>query len=227
MSNFTVAICFIIVTIILWVYYLQFYKICTDYKIFADDLQDHSFLKTGDLILFKAYNNFNSIFHGSYYGHIGVVYILNGIPMLFEANGIENVPLKEHHPKNGIFLTPLVDRIKKYKGRCFWKPLNKHLSPNVIYDFGNFIQYCLEHLEYDYSVISGGIKRWFGMTKCGKGTDCGQIVFLSIIKLGLLSIDEYNTPRLHHLRYVCNITNLLNGFKYFPLVEVIDHPFAD
>lgn len=227
MTKLGVFVGLFILVIVLWVYYLQFYKVSTDYKIFADDLINHQFLKTGDMILFKAYNNFNSIFHGSYYGHVGIVYILAGTPMLFEANGIERVSLREHHSKRGVYSTPLVDRIKKYKGRCFWKPLNRSLDEHAIQDFDNFVQYCLGNLEYDYAVVSGGFKRWLGLAKCGKSTDCGQIAFLSLIKLGLLPVEEYDTPRLHHLKYVCNLEALIDGYKYMPLVEVIDHPFAD
>jgi hypothetical protein len=206
---------------------MQFHRIQTEYSIFADDLPNCP-IKTGDIILFKAYNNFNSIFHGSYFGHIGVVYIdKNNNPMLFEANGIEKVPLRDHHSKRGVFLTPLIDRIKKYKGRCFWKPLNRSVSPDVLDGFKEFVQFSLTNLEYDYSVITGGIKRMLGLSKCGLGTDCGQIVFLSLIKLGLINVAEYDVPRLHHLRYVCNVTDLQNGYCYLPLVEIIDHPFAD
>ncbi len=226
MSKISIFACISIVFIIIWIYYLQFHRISTEYRIFADDLLDHTFLKTGDLILFKAYNNFNSIFHGSYFGHVGVVYMLNDTPMLFEANGIERIPLKDHHSKRGVFLTPLIERIKKYKGRCFWKPLNDSINPTVIKDFAEFINYALSHLEYDYSVVTGGVKRWLGISKCGKGTDCGQIAFLSLIKLGLLPYDEYDKPRLHHLKYVCNVEQLQFDYKYLPLVEVIDHPFA-
>jgi len=215
-----------VVIIILWVYCMQFHKITTEYRIFVDDLPSHTLFKTGDLILFKAYNNFNSIFHGSYFGHIGVVYIQDGIPMLFEANGIERVPLRDHHSKRGVFLTPLLDRIKKYKGRCFWKPLNNAIDPEIINGFADFIKYSLNYFEYDYNVITGGVKRMLGISKCGHGTDCGQIVFLSLIKLGLLDIKEYDKPRLHHLRYVCNVTKLQNDYTYLPLIEVIDHPFA-
>ena len=204
---------------------MQFHKISTEHRIFADDLNS-SVLKTGDLILFKAYNNFNSIFTGSYFGHVGVVYILDDIPMLFEANGIEQTPLRAYHSKRGIFLTPLIDRIKKYKGRCFLKPLNKNISPKIIAGFTEFIQYSLTHFEYNYNLVTGCIKRMLGISKCGLGTDCGQITFLSLIKLGLLDQSEYDTPRLHHLLYTCNITNLQNGYKYLPLIEVIDHPFA-
>jgi hypothetical protein len=211
--------------VILWVYYMQFYKIATEYTIFADDLKTG--LKTGDMILFKAYNNFNSIFHGSYFGHVGIVYIdKSGIPLIFEANGLESVPLREHHSKSGIFLTPLIDRIKKYKGRCFIKPLDKPISSEIIEEFEDFMEYGLKNFKYDYNLVSGCIKRALGITTCGKGTDCGQLVFLSLLKLKLLDMIELETPRLHHLRYVCNVTNLQNSYKYLPLVEVIDHPFA-
>jgi len=215
----------IIVLIVIWIYCMQFHKIQTEHKIFADEIGP--LLKTGDLILFKAYNNFNSIFHGSYFGHIGVVVIENGVPMLFEANGIERVPLMDHHSRRGIFLTPLADRIKKYKGRCFWKPLNLDLPQDVINEFRVFVQECLESFEYDYSVIMGGIRRGLGISRCNSKTDCGQIVFLSLIKLGLIPIKEFDTPRLHHLRYVCSIKELTDPYKYLDLIEVIDHPFAE
>ena len=217
----------LIVFVILWIYYLQYYKITTNEKIFTDDLISSGFLKTGDLILFKAYNNFNSIFHGSYFGHIGMVFInKDGIPMLFEANGIERVPLLDHHSRHGIFLTPLADRIKKYKGRCFWKPLNHSIDKEIIDGFCEFIDYCLDSFIYDYAVVSGGIDRGLGLKKCGKGTDCGQIIFLSLIKLGLIPIEEYDVCRFHHLKYVCNIAELMDDYKYLELIEIIEHPFA-
>lgn len=227
MSKLDIFTCITIIFIIVWIYYLQFHRISTEHTIFADDLEKHQFLKTGDLIVFKAYNNFNSIFHGSYFGHVGIVYIApNGVPLLFEANGIERVPLRDHHPKNGVFLTPLIDRIKKYKGRCFWKPLNEYVAEDSVSNFIEFINYSLDNLHYNYSVITGAIKRWLGISKCDKGTDCGQIVFLSLIKLGLLPEQEYDIPRLHHLKFVCNVEELQHNYKYLPLIEIIDHPFA-
>lgn len=228
MTKTSILFGLVLLAIIIWVYSMQFYRITTDYQIFADDLEKHSFLKTGDLILFKAYDNFYPVLHGSYFGHVGIVYFQDGIPMLFEANGIESTPLKVHHSKRGVFLTPLCDRIKKYKGRCFWKPLNRPLPDSTVDDFEDFIQYCISNLKYDYSVISGGFERWFGLARCGKGkgTDCGQITFLSLIKLGLLPVKEYDTPRLHHLKYVCELSKLQNNYQFMPLVEVIDHPFA-
>jgi len=152
----------IIVVLIIYIYVIQYHKGTYD-KIFNDDLINSGLLKTGDIICFKAYNNFNSIFIGSYYGHMGIVYIdpddPKKTPMLFEANGIEHAPLKEHHSKDGIYLTELEGRIAKYKGRCFWKPLNRPLSEGAVRDFKSFIDYCLNKMSYDYNVFQAALKK--------------------------------------------------------------------
>ena len=58
---------------------------------YDDDLK-HKF-KTGDIILFHALDNINPIFIGTYFGHIGIVYIHNGEPYLFEAAATKNMYL--------------------------------------------------------------------------------------------------------------------------------------
>jgi hypothetical protein len=193
--------------------------------LFLDDIINSKLLKTGDLIVFKAFNNFNSIYTSSYFGHIGIVYVENGIPMLFEANGIEHTPLKSHHSTHGIFLTPLADRIKKYKGRCFWKPLKFALTSDIQLQFYDFIQYALNNMYYEYNVISDGIKKGLGLEKCTNKTNCGQIVFLALLKMQLLDIAEYNTMTFNHLKKMTNIKKLKNN-EYLNLIEFIDHPFA-
>lgn len=228
MKKLITALC--IILIFYWIYSMQYYRISTEHQIFIDDLVDSKMLKTGDLILFKAYNNFNSIFHGSYFGHIGIIYIdpndTSNTPMLFEANGIEHVPLREHHPKNGIFLTPLADRVKKYKGRCFLKPLAYPITDkHIINGFIDFINFCMKNFEYEYKVFSNSLKKLLGVKKCDNKTDCGQIVFLSLIKLGLVDMSEYDKPIMHHLLYVTGVKELKNNY-YLDLIEVIDHPFA-
>jgi hypothetical protein len=197
--------------------------------IFVDDLIESNALKTGDIILFKAYNNFNSIFHGGYFGHIGMVWIdpddKSAEPYLFEANGIERVPLKPYHNPKGIFLTKLADRIKKYKGMIYLKQLNKPLALSTISDFKNFINYCLENMEYNYAVGSSGIKKGLSLERCTRKTNCGEIMFLSLIKLGLIDIELYDTRIFHHLNYVAKLQDLLKGYRYLDLIEIVDHPF--
>lgn len=215
----------VIILLLIWYIYTIQYSNTNYPKFFLDDI--NPLFKTGDIILFKASNNFNSIFINSYYGHIGIIYVgVDGIPMIFEANGIEHMPLREHHPKTGIFLTPAVDRIKKYKGRCYLKQLDTPLDTHATADFKTFIDYCLNNFKYDTKVISSGLKKYFGYKKCDSETNCGDLVFLSLIKLGLLPIEEYDNPRLHHLKYVAGLTKL-NGNSYTEPVEIIDHPFAE
>lgn len=218
----------LICAIFVWIYFMQYHKIKTHIQVFTDDFIQLPMLKTGDLILFKAYNNFNSIIHGSYFGHVGIIYVdeETKIPYLFEANGVEKMPLLPHHNKNGIFLTPVADRIKKYKGRCFYKPLNKKISPDVIDAFSTFIKYSLENMSYDYEIFKGGLRRKFLGYKCNKKTDCGQLVFLSLVKLQLLPLSYYEISCANYLKYVCELTSLDNDYKYMDLIEVIEHPFA-
>lgn len=223
MSNATISV--LIIIIIVYVYTLQ-YAPTGNHKVFLDDIQ-HGF-KTGDIILFKAYNNFNSLKHTSYYGHVGIVYVGDdGIPMLFEANGIDHMPLMEHHDKTGMFFTPLIDRIKKYKGIICWKILSEPIDAETECDFRYFIDYCMNNMKYDMGIKSSALKKYLGISRCNLGTNCGELVFLSLIKLGLISPDEYDVPRLHYLKYIVNIKHLQNGYRYLDPLEIIDHPFAE
>lgn len=216
----------IIIMLLVWYVYTLQYSPIGKPKVFLDDVLDN--FKTGDIILFKAYNNFNSLMHTSYYGHIGIIYVGDdGIPMMFEANGIDRMPLKEHHAKTGMFFSPVADRIKKYKGQVCWKRLNIPVSDDTAASFREFIDYCLANMKYDMGVFSAGIKKYLGVKKCDLNTNCGDIVFLSLIKLGLLPTSEYDTPRLHHLKYVVSLEELASGYRYLDLIEIIDHPFAE
>jgi hypothetical protein len=147
--------------------------------------------------------------------------------MIFEANGIENVKLLPHHNKNGIFLTKAIDRIKKYKGRCFLKKLNKPILNCYIQDFNNFVNYALTNFYYDLKVLKSSFSRLFNLRRFNKGTDCSQLVFLSLIKLNLLPISEFDNNTTHILNLVCYIKDLSNGYKYGDFIEIIDHPFSD
>ena len=215
----------VIICIILWIYYFHYYKIQTDVKLFIDDAMYH--VKTGDLICFKAFNNFNSVFFGCYFGHVGVVYAPPGEePMLFEANGVEHMNLREHHPKSGMFLTPLADRLRKYKGICYWKPLEHPVSDDLERNYGKFINYCLDNFHYDTAVFKEAFKNGTGIAKCTKNTNCGQLTYLSLIKLGLLDISDYDNCYFHYLRFVCNIQELKNN-RYVDFIQLIDHPFRE
>lgn len=220
----------IIVLLSSYIWYIQ-YSPGTYDKVFLDDILRAGLIKSGDIVLFKAYDNFNSVFIGSYFGHMGIVYIdpddETNTPYLFEANGIEYMPLKDHHNTNGIFISKLRDRIQKYKGRVFLKSLNKNLSVECRSEFKQFIDYSIENMSYDTSVIKSSLKKWSGLERCTQKTNCGELVFLSLLKMGLIPMSEYDTPRLNHLKWVYNLSKLQNGYHYMYPVEIIDHPFHE
>jgi hypothetical protein len=229
-GNLNISVSIILVILIIYIYQIQYHQIVCD-QVFIDELISSNVLKTGDIILFKGANSFNAVFIGNYFTHCGVVYIdpddETRTPMIFEANGIENTPLKPHHNKLGMYLTPLADRAKKYKGRVFLKALNKDIPEETIRAYKDFIQYAIENMRYDRSVLSSGLRKGLGLEKCTLSTNCGEIAFLSIIKLRLIHLNKYDNSMFHHLKWVCNIEKLENGYEYLPLIEIVDHPFAE
>jgi hypothetical protein len=226
MTRGSIALGLVVFLLICYVYYIQFWPGYYE-KIHTDVLIGSGMLKTGDLILFKPYDNMRAVVTG-YFTHIGVVYVdpETQQPLMFEAMGIRGVPLMSHHSTTGIYLTPVRERIVKYKGRCFWKPLNMPVDPGLEAGFASFIKECQSDMEYEYRVVQSGLKKWLGAERCGKKTNCGEITLLSLIKLGLLSEDEYERPVMNHLRWMCNVTDLAGGYKYHDTMEVMTHPFA-
>jgi hypothetical protein len=215
----------ICIIFIVYLYNIQ-YKHIEYNTCFVDDIIDSGTLKTGDMVLFKAANNFNCVVIGCYFGHMGIVYVGDDNEVyIFESNGIEHMSLKPHHNERGIFISKLRDRVKKYKGRAFVKRLNKSVDPSLLPGFVDFMNYCLNNMYYDTKVIQSAFRKKFCGEKCHAGTNCGEIVFLSLIKLGLLSMDKYDWPIANHVKYMANITDLDYGYSYAEPLEMVDHPF--
>ncbi len=220
---FDYVVAYFVIFIIIYIWLIQ-YK---DYELETIQLDEAiKYMRTGDLILFKAYNNFNSVLTGMYYGHIGIVNIgEDGVPMLFEANRITNMNLLASQPQSGLFYTPLHKRLQKYKGRMYWKRLSgDEFDQEIILGFESFIHYALDNMQYCNNVFCDAIKKVCG-EYCGHDTNCGQLTFMSLIKLGLIDQDLYDKPIFRHLKWVYSLTDLEGGYSYEPLIEIIDHPF--
>lgn len=209
----------ILIIMLIYIYAMQFSYVDAS-TCFLDTITN---FKTGDIILFKACNNANAILIGNYYTHIGIIYVTNGIPYIFEACGIEYMPLKPHHNVRGIFLTPLLPRISKYKGTVYWKRLEHELSVDVCNSFKQFIDYAIENMYYNYSFTHNALSKLMG-EKYTLGTNCGELVLLSLIKLQLLPIESFDAACIHSLKLVSYL-ELVDNNKYLPLVKIIDHPF--
>jgi hypothetical protein len=184
--------------------------------------------KTGDMILFKAVDNYNAPMIASYYGHVGMVWIYpddpEKIPYIFEAANPTGFTLEDHHNPKGIYLSTLESRIKKYKGYSFYKELHYPITQDLCEEFEDFIDYCVVNMEYDSKIFSSGIRKGIFGEKLNNKTNCGEITFLSLIKLGLIDPEEYETKAFHHLRWVCSITDLKDNYYEEP-VKILCDPF--
>jgi hypothetical protein len=184
--------------------------------------------KTGDIILFKAIDNHNGPIIASYYGHIGIVWIYpddpEEIPYIFEAANPEGFTLDDHHSIKGIYLSTLESRIKKYKGYSFYKELHYPIEKKICVEFEDFIDHCVTNMEYDSHVFSSGIRKGLFGEKLNNKTNCGEITFLSLIKLGLIDTDKYEKKAFHHLRWVCSLTDLKDNYYEEP-VKILCDPF--
>lgn len=168
-------------------------------------------VKTGDLICFHSLDNVNSLFIGSYWTHIGIVYRAPGKePQLFEAFNYSRMPIYPKECDRGIVLCDLEHRLKTYRGFVVWRPLINPIDPKFIPGFENFIDYALKNMEYDTNVMRSGLAKIFLGEAPNTFTNCGEIVYLSMIKLGLLPY-KAGSFFTHYLRYVSSLTYIHNN----------------
>jgi hypothetical protein len=207
---------------IIFMYWFMVYK---DPNIMADLFERIKF-KTGDIIVFHAYDNINPMFIGSYWGHIGVVFVDPDDPykpMLFEAAMTDNMPHCPSYNKTGIMITNLKDRLEKYKGLVAFKELNVPIIDGLIRGFKEFIIYARSHMYYEKHVFQNGVAKKMGCV-FNHGTNCGELVFLSLVKLGLLPMSKLKDCIAHHLRYVASLTTLQNN-SYHETIRLNFNPF--
>lgn len=225
----SVAESLLIIVVILVVWFYIFTHSHPDLECESLDvlMRDKKF-KTGDIILFKAVDNYNAPMIASYYGHIGIVWVdpkdPTQTPYIFEAANPTNLVLEANQNPKGIYVSPLENRIKKYKGYTFYKELGHKINDDVCEEFERFIQYCVDHMEYETRVISNGIRKGLFGEKINNKVNCGEIVMLSLIKLDLLPNDAYEKRMFHHLRWMCSITDVRNNYYEEP-VKILYHPF--
>lgn len=182
--------------------------------------------KTGDMILFHAYDNINPVFIGSYWGHVGIVYkdpdTLNP-PLLFEAANTTDMKNCPDYNKHGIMITDLKKRLEKYPGKLACKILNRPINKGIIRGMFEFIAYARKYMYYNKNIFYNSIKKKKG-EKINNATNCGELVALSLIKLGLLPEKILGEKISHHLLYVANLTELQNNY-YFTPIELTFNPF--
>jgi hypothetical protein len=185
------------------------------------------YCKTGDLILFHGLDNYNSIFIGCYYTHMGIIYreTPTSRPYLFEAWNPKHEVMYPKEIKHGMAFTDLENRIESYRGYIFYKPLKYPIDNFKNEIFYEFIYWAMNNMKYNTKVISNGLNKLLFNDCLRLGTNCGEIVYLSLIKLGLLNLDRFYENRKHHLLWVSNLTKTDNDNCYLPIIYIWQNYF--
>ena len=204
---------------------------CED-KIYMEKLLDNNILKTGDIILFKSTDNLHSLIFGNYFTHIGMVIVdeilTNNKPYIFEAfnNKYSEIPHDREDEWNikyskGILFHPLDERLKRYRGYLYYKPLSKSITIKMHLKLINFVFYALNNMKYNKKIIKSILRKLFIKEKCNNLTNCGELIFLSLIHVNLIDNSLWNHNILHYLKWVCDLKRLKNSYVYNPIIEIV------
>ncbi len=201
----------ILIIILIWkIYVLQYY----DIDAININFEDIKF-KTGDIVLFKPYDNHYSLVFGSYFTHVGIIVVDNKVPMIFEANKNPIFPyIEENTNGRGIHYSLLKNRIENYAGKVYLKKINREFDSQRRELLFDFIKFAMEKMHYSNSIISNGVLSYFGLRHCRFDTDCGQILFLLLIKLNLISFHNYYLPKANYLYLLSKIKKLDDNYFY-------------
>jgi hypothetical protein len=214
----------IIIFIILIIWYWNFIHNHPKFpKIKYSDLNP----KTGDLVLFHGLDNMNAAFIGCYYTHIGIVYRESATsrPYIFEAWNQKHEILYPKEVSNGMAFVDLENRLNSYRGYVFYKPLAKPVSKQANLYLRDFINWAMNNMKYNPDVFRNGINKMLFNDPLRIGTNCGEIVYLSLIKLGLLNISKFKKNRRYHLRDMCYLINTDANNWYLPISYVWQNYF--
>jgi hypothetical protein len=198
-----------IVLIIIWIWYFHF----NDPTVEIAQFKDITF-NTGDILLFRSNDNMYPIFFGNYFSHVGVVYVdQEGVPMLFEA---VNKP-----EFAGVRCIQLIPFLMNLRGTVHIKQLEKRIDPEIISQFSDFIDHCCETMAYEKRVLSRSIINGLTNTPIQSKLNCGELCFLSLIKLELLPINWYkDNIMFHYLKFVSYIKDVQSN-RYLDMKRIV------
>lgn len=206
----------VIILIIIYIYSLKLSH--PDYKIVTyNDIKDK--VKSGDMILFVSLDTINQLYMGSYYTHVGIVYkeAPESTPLLVESFNPHRMPFYPEEAETGIVACDLEHRVNSYRGFVLYKELDEPITDHANADFKQFIEYAKENMEYDKNVVLGEIGKILFNSEFNTLTNCGQFTALILMKLRLISFNNFKKRQKHHLRWVTSLTKLKNNFYKTPV----------
>ena len=174
--------------------------------------------KTGDIVMFHSLDNFNSVFEASYFNHVAIVIVENGKKLILEAfmpSSLHNWTKPIYgNPEKGVVISDLENRLNSYRGYVFYKELIKPLSEEVQREFLDYAKWSVNYFEYEKRVVTNQLRKLLFNESLNRFTNCGEFVYLALVKLGLLNKRMLNENRKYHLKFVNSITHLNNnGYK--------------
>jgi hypothetical protein len=199
-----------VIVLMLWVW-----NMCLNhpsYTQFEYSEVEHKF-KTGDIILFHGLDNCVSIVIGCYYTHIGIIYVdADGQPYVLEAFNPQKMPYYPEANSSGIIMTPAARRLQTYRGYVFYKELEHPITDaGALATFARFIEFAHKNMFYECDVVSNGVAKLLFNDSLRLGTNCGELVYLSLIALGVLPSEEFDRNNKHHLLYLSNLRNVASN----------------
>ncbi len=213
---------FFLIAVIIVILILMFYLSSAPNAVTVDLNIMKSRVKSGDLVLFHAVDNMNSLFMFSYFTHVGIVYRpTTSDPMIFEVFETKKKYLSphEHIPANPeVILSDFTERVRRYKGYVYIKHLESPLTQLQTYLFSDFVEKSKKNLHYEYQVIGNSIKKLLGYMY-DSGTNCAEAVIRLLIRLDLLPTMILFDPPIHPMRFIAGCE--LTGNKYGRLHQVM------
>lgn len=207
--------------IFLWTYVFLFNH--PKGEILRPDFEKHNF-KTGDIILFHALDNINPLLIATYYTHIGIVYKRGDELLLFEAvNPTTEILLEEN--SNGIVLCDLEKRLRCYRGYLLYKELDSEVPQSTQDNFEIFIKYLKENCYYNTGVFRNFVNKVIFGENIHRGLNCGELVYLSLIALGILPKKYFDENRKHHIKWLSALEDTGNGYYYSDVKYIYFDPF--
>jgi hypothetical protein len=184
--------------------------------------------KSGDIILFHGLDNYAPLFIGCYYGHIGIVYRENqeSPPYIFEAWNPTNEKFYPSEFNHGMAFSELRHRALSYRGYIFYKELQHRIPHYTNVQFYQFIYWAMGALKYNPSVVRNGIRKFIFNDDLRIGTNCGELVYMSLINIGLLNFTKLKENRKHHLKWLCGLEHTDDGNRYLEPVYIWQEYFT-
>ncbi len=212
----------LVVLLILWIYVLFF-----DHpkgEILRPLIQKMNF-KTGDIILFHALDNINPLFFGTYYTHIGVIYKKGDQLLLFEAANPNREILLGSNSR-GIILCDLETRLRTYRGYILYKELNMEVPLAAQQQLDTLIEYAVQNCYYNPYVIGNFIDKMVFGDNIHHGLNCGELVYLALVALGILPKKYFEENRKHHIRWLSRLGDIETGYSYADPKYIYYDPFS-